>query len=92
MKKVILLILAAAFILSFASCKKNKGHGNENEGGNEEEPKLTSVDFLRDDLSEYVEIDEKYYKGYTVKFNPDIVSTIEVENKIIQTLRKYKSA
>ena len=71
-------------------------NGGANNGGNDTgtdggEDKLPGVDFLRDDLSEYVELEEKYYKEYTVKLDPDRVSTLEVENKIIQLLKSHKN-
>ena len=52
--------------------------------------KLTSLDILNDDLSEYVEIGEEYYKGYTVTVDPARVSEFDVENELIKILYKYK--
>ena len=70
------------------------GDTDEGEGDSEPkpepEPELPGVDILRDDLSEYVEIDEQYYKGYTVNFNPYAVNELEIENYIIQALCNYK--
>ena len=68
----------------------DEGEG-EPEPEPEPEPELPGVDILREDLSEYVEIDERYYKGYTVNVDPDRVSALEVENYIIQALCNYKS-
>ena len=74
MKKVILIMTVLSLLVSgLASCKKNK----------EED-----VDLLKDDLSSYVEIDEKYYKGYTVVSNINVLAG----NEIIKTLFKYRSA
>ena len=44
---------------------------------------LEGVDMFEDDLADYVEIDEKYYKGYTVLLDPDRVSAFDIENQII---------
>lgn len=70
-------------------------NGGTNNGGNDSntdgEEKLPGVDYLRDDLSDYVEIDEKYYKGYTVNVDPNRVTALDVENRIIQLLRKNKN-
>ena len=67
----------------------DEGEG-EPEPEPEPEPELPGVDILRDDLSEYVEIDEQYYKGYTVNFDPYAVNELEIENYIIQALCNYK--
>lgn len=69
------------------------GDNGENGGDDTEEDieNLPGVDMLNADLSEYIEIDEKYYKGYTVTVEPDRVSTLDLENRIIQILCKYKS-
>ena len=56
-----------------------------------EEEKLPGVDLLNEDLSDYIEIDEQYYKGFEVKVDPGRISTLDVENVIIQTLCKYKN-
>ena len=50
----------------------------------------TSVDYLNDDLSEYISIDEKYYKDYIVTLDHDKV-TFYAENSIIQMLCEYKN-
>ena len=105
MKKLIALLLALTLLtLPLVSCKKDKGEGEDKENGQtgeadnsgdngkeESEEDLPGVDFLNDDLSEYVEIDEKYYKGFTVTLDPGRVSVLEVENQVIQLLCKYKS-
>ena len=105
MKKILILLLILALgTSSLASCgKKDKGDkGDENppvtdNGDTEkapeeetEEEKLPGVDLLDDDLSEYIEIEEQYYKGFDVVVDPGRVSTLDVENVIIQTLCKYK--
>lgn len=89
MKRILALLLIAATMLSFVSCKKDKEETPDDENGNKAD-ELTSVDFLKDDLAEYVEIDEKYYKNYTVTIDSDRVA-LDVENKIIQELCKQKS-
>jgi FKBP-type peptidyl-prolyl cis-trans isomerase (trigger factor) len=101
MKKILATLLAITLlILPLASCNKDKGEGNEADGGEnngqidqEKEPEieLPGVDFLNEDLSEYVEIDEKWYKGFTVEVDPGRVSDLEVNNEIIKILCKYKS-
>lgn len=48
------------------------------------EPSAT-FDLLADDLSEYIEIDSKYYKGYTAEINNKHIDFL-VENEIIKTL------
>ena len=71
----------------------NGGSNPEEEPGidKEPEPELPGVDLINADLSDYIEIDEKYYKNYTVNVDPDRVSTLDIENKIIQILCDYKS-
>lgn len=97
MKKILVFLLALTLlVLLLSSCKKEKGEDvGENENNQNEEkapePELPGVDLLNEDLSDYVEVDEKYYKGFTVKVDPARVSVLDVENKIIQTLCKYKS-
>ena len=76
MKKLLLFVIVAMLLVGCVACKK----------------KSDNVNYYEDDLSPYVEIEEKYYKGYTVNLDPDRVSDIEVENKIVQTLRRYKSS
>ncbi len=94
MKRFLAFILAVIMIcLSLVACKKDKDDTDAEKNNEEtEDTVLTSVDFLNDDLSEYVEIDEKYYKGYTVSYDPNCVSELDVGNKIIQILYEYKSA
>ena len=103
MRKILILLLILALgASSLASCgKKDKGDENPpvtDNGDTEkapeeetEEEKLPGVDFLNDDLSDYIEIDEKYYKGFTVTVDPSRIKTLDIENRIIQTLCKYKS-
>ena len=80
---------------------ENGGEGTENENNNngenntqeqeKEEPELVLVDFINDDLSLYIEIDERYYKELTLTLDPDRLNPVLVENKIIQLLCKNKS-
>ena len=99
MKKILILLLVLALgASSLVSCgKKDKGDGDQNtpvtdDNGTDKEMEvdLPGVDFLEDDLSDYIEIDEQYYKGFDVTVDPGRISTLDVENKIIQTLCKYK--
>lgn len=67
---------------AFASCKgKDK----------DKEEDLPGVDILNEDLSEYIEIDSKYYKGYKVEVDRGRVSDFDIENQIIKVLCKNKS-
>lgn len=72
----------------------NNGGSNpekEPELGKDPEPELPGVDLVNADLSDYIEIDEKYYKNYTVNIDPNRITTLDIENEIIQILCKYKS-
>ena len=70
MKKIIAIFLALLMlVLPLAGCHKDEApadNGDEivTDGTDDEkqpEPELPGVDFLNEDLSEYVEVDEKYY-------------------------------
>ena len=96
MKKIFILLLVLALgISSFTSCKKNDSNdvpsADDNGTGKEPEVELPGVDFLNEDLSDYIEIDEQYYKGLTVTVDPGRIKQLDIENRIIQTLCKYKS-
>ena len=98
MRRIIALILILALsLMVITSCKKDKGNENDNSGNaggdNTKEPEvvLPGVDYLNDDLSEYIEIAEQYYKGYKVTVDPDRIPVWKVENPIIQALCKHKS-
>lgn len=103
MKKIIALLLAMLLVLPMVACNKNKGQSEENENGGgtgdsgdsgtegEGNVELPGVDFINDDLSDYIEIDSKYYKNFTVKVDPNRVSELEIENTIIQTICTYKN-
>ena len=106
-KLLILLLVLALSVASVVSCgKKNNGgensndnQGTTNDGGSnpdeepdiDKEPELPGVDLVNADLSDYIEIDEKYYKNYTVNVDPNRISTLDIENEIIQILCDYKS-
>ena len=85
---------------SMVACGKNKDETPDGENvennNNAEEPKeeteLPGVSYYEDDLSEYIEIDPKYYHGFEVLVDQGRVSELDIGNKIIQTLCKYKSA
>ena len=49
------------------------------------------INILEDDLSKYIELDEKYYKGYTVVVDPNRVTDFHINNEIIAVLCKNKS-
>ena len=104
MKKILILLLVLALgITSLVACGKNKNENkdepnNDNNPstdngteGDEPEAEVPGVDFLNEDLSEYIEIAEQYYKGFEVLVDPGRISTLDVENVIIQTLCKYKN-
>lgn len=101
MKKLLALFLAVLFAMSFVSCKKDKSQGADEEGGQNEdnsqggqtdqESELPGVDFLNDDLSEYVEIDEEYYKGFTVTVDPSRINMTLVEHEIIKLICPQKN-
>ena len=67
-----------------------KGDTDKNDGttGDNEDYNDLTVDYLNDDLSLFVELDEKYYKNYTVINNLSVL----VGHEVIQTLKKYKSS
>ena len=46
---------------------------------------------LDEDLSQYIEIDEKYYKDYEVLVDPDRVSDFDIDNEIIKVLCQNKN-
>ena len=45
---------------------------------------------IDEDLSQYIEIDEKYYKDYEVLVDPDRVTEFDIDNEIIKVLCKNK--
>ena len=85
MKKILALTLALLLMLPLASCGKKK---NKTDGSTTPvvEPELPGVDMLNADLSEYIEIDEKYYRNYTVEVTLNTVTELEIDNAIIQVL------
>ena len=100
MKKILILFLIFALSVSaMAACGKNKkpDEGTDENGSGdttdkeEAKPELPGVDFLNEDLSDYIEIDEKYYKGFTVTVDPGRISDLDINNRIIQILCKYKN-
>ena len=52
--------------------------------------KCATVDFIKDSLAEYIDIDESFYKGYTVVIDEGRVSLFDVENAILKVLCKNK--
>ena len=97
MKKIISLFLALMLItLPLVSCGKDEEEDKSNdqsvndETEKEPEVELPGVNFLEDDLSDYIEISEEYYKNFDVLVDPGRVNMLEVENKIVQTLCSYK--
>ena len=97
MKKIISIFLVLALLtLPLVSCgKDDKDEENNDQNVNadsdkEPEAELPGVNFLEDDLSDYIEISEEYYKNFDVLVDPGRINMLEVENKIIQTLCSYK--
>ena len=92
-----MLLALTLLVLPTVGCKKEQqgdegkdDTNNEQNENKEPEVELPGVDFLNDDLSEYIEVDEKFYKGFTVEVDPGRISVLDVENVIIQLLCKYK--
>ncbi len=92
MKRILaLFILLSIFASLLAGCKKDDE--DEKDGGNEngEETELVYVDLMKDDLSSYVEVDEKYYKGLSITLDPDRLHPFYIDSYIIEQLRAHKS-
>ncbi len=95
MKKIISIALILSILsLLLVSCEMDKDSGsgsNGDTGGAENgETACEAIDLFTADLSEYVEIEEKYYKGYTVIYDPDRVSEFDISERITQLLCEYK--
>ena len=97
MKRIISIFLILMLMtLPLVSCGKDEEEDKSNDQSvNDEankgpEVELPGVNFLEDDLSDYIEISEEYYKSFDVLVDPGRVNMLEVENKIIQTLCSYK--
>lgn len=88
MKRILALILLLSLFASLlAGCKKKD---DDDQDGKEETP-LVYVDLLKDDLSSYVEVDEKYYKGLSITLDPDRLHPFYIESYIIEQLCAHKS-
>ena len=48
-------------------------------------------DIFSEDLSQYIEIDEQYYKGYEVLVDANRVTDFDIDNEIIKTLYANKN-
>ena len=51
-----------------------------------------NLDYLSDDLSQYIEFDESAYKDYDIEINVPNVSDTEVEHEILKTLASKKGS
>lgn len=51
-----------------------------------------NLDYLNDDLSQYIEFDESAYKDYDIEINVPNVSDTEVEHEILKTLASKKGS
>ena len=90
-KKILLIGIAAllliATVVTVCIVLANKAKS----GGNNTPPtELTSVDILDGDLSDYISIDEKYYKGYQVVIN-NRITDILTNHEIIKARYKHRS-
>ena len=87
MKKILALILAVVLVLPLVSCrKKNKEKDDE-----PTDPVAELTPLYELDLSGYVEIDEKYYKNYTVEIKVNEVTDEDVDEAIDQVLDTKQS-
>ena len=92
-KKILLIGIAAllviATVVTVCIILANKA---KNGGGNNTPPtELTSVDILDGDLSDYISIDAKYYKGYQVVIDNRITDML-VNSEIIQARYKHRGS
>ena len=73
MKRILLFIIVVCLV-GMTACKKNNDSDIEiKPGGGDETAELPGVDYFNDDLSEYIEIEEKYYKGFKVEYDKNKV-------------------
>lgn len=80
---VVLIALVVTVCIILANKARN--------GGNDTPPaEPTSVDILDGDLSAFVSIDEKYYKGYKVEIDKSLVALL-TNSEIIKSLYKHRS-
>ena len=86
-----LFILLALFATLFVGCKKDDTNTQDPGTGGGEEVELVYVDLKKDDLSSYVEVDEKYYKGLSITLDPDRLHPFYIESHIIEQLCANKS-
>ena len=88
-KKILWIGIAAllliATIVTVCIIIANKDGGNDTPP-----PELTSVDILDGDLSDYISIDAKYYKGYQVVIN-NRITDILTNHEIIKARYKHRS-
>lgn len=82
-----LLLIATVVTVCVAIAIKDKNNGKNNTPPTE----LISVDILDGDLSEYISIDAKYYKGYQVQIDKSIVEIL-TNHEIIKSLCEHRSA
>ena len=87
MKKILALILAVVLVLPLASCKKKKNKDDDKPT----DPVAELTPLYELDLSGYVEIDEKYYKNYTVEIKVNSVTDEDVNEAIDQVLDSKQS-
>ena len=87
MKKILALILAVVLALPLASCRKK----NKDDDKTPTDPVAELTPLYEIDLSGYVEIDEKYYKNYTVEIKVNKVTDADVEAAIDQVLDSKQS-
>ena len=90
MKRILaLFVLLSLFASLFVGCRKD--NSDKNNPGQDDNAPLVYVDFLKDDLSSYVEVDEKYYKGLSITLDPDRLHPFYIDSYIIEQLCAHKS-
>ena len=87
MKKILALILAVTLALPLVSCRKK----NKDDDNTPTDPVVDLTPLYELDLSGYVEIDEEYYKDYTVEIKVNKVTDEDVEEAIDQVLNSKQS-
>lgn len=91
-KKILLIGIAAVLLVALIVtvciiiANRNKDNGKDNTPP----ATPTSVDMLDGDLSAFISIDEKYYKGYKVEIDKSLVALL-TNSEIIEALYKHRS-
>lgn len=83
MKKILALFLALVLVLPLVSCKRKKDKDKDDDPPTEEAPLTPLYDL---DLSEYIEINENYYKNYTANVKLNTVTDADVDEVVAEIL------